>query len=143
MAVIMIARDGKFFDAHQIKVDLHDFVAGKLALQAFFGGSLDVAVAGEVPTGLALLQGQKFLVVGEVLKGSRNAIRMVVRNEGGCQDLTPEKYFLNQEKPRVVATSFGGGPQYFTSQFLKANNIPKSAVVLKRITRHRRRKMAG
>jgi len=126
MALIMIADERKFFDAHHVRVDLKEFTAGKFALQAFLGGSLDVAVAGDVPTGLALLQGQHFVAVGEVLKGSHGAIRMVIRQKGGCQDVTPEKYFW--DKHRSIATSFGGGPQYFTARFLNAHNIPLSQV---------------
>jgi ABC-type nitrate/sulfonate/bicarbonate transport system substrate-binding protein len=86
-------------------------------------------VAGDVPTGLALLQGQRFVVVGEVLKGSHDAIRMVVRHDGGCDGLTAEKYFTDQH--RTIATSFGGGPQYFTHLFLTSNNISENDVTLK------------
>jgi NitT/TauT family transport system substrate-binding protein len=122
MALVMIADHEKFFSKEGVDVDLKEFTAGKFALQAFLGGSLDTAIAGEVPTGLALLQGEKLAAVGEVLRNSHGAIRMVVRNKGGCGDMTPSHYF--RAKRRKIATSFGGGPEYFTVRFFETNNIP-------------------
>jgi len=120
MALIMVAQDqGYFKDAtgHQ-QIELKEFEAGKLALQAFLGKSLDVAVAGDVPIGLALLQGQKLTAFAEVIKGSRDEIRMVVRASQPCP--SAESYFRTK---RRIATSFGGGPQYFTESFIVKNAI--------------------
>lgn len=128
MALIMIADAKGYYKDHKVDVDLQEFTAGKLALHAFIGGSLDVAVAGEVPVGLALLQSQHFSVVGEVLSGSKDEMRMIVRAPGGCGTLTPEKYFTQQK--RRIGTSFGGGPQYFTFQFLNAHGISSNQVEL-------------
>src|SRR5215211_6884736 len=52
MALVMVAKDKNFFDQEGLDVELKEFTAGKFALQAFLGGSLDFAVAGEVPTTL-------------------------------------------------------------------------------------------
>jgi ABC-type nitrate/sulfonate/bicarbonate transport system substrate-binding protein len=128
MALVMVAEHEKLFDKRGVSVALQEFTAGKFALQAFLGGSLDGAIAGDVPIGLALLQGQQFLAVGEVLKNSHDEVRMVVRNPDGCSNLTPETYF--SEKQRSIATSFGGGPQFFTIRFLEAHKIPLSEVKL-------------
>ena len=128
MALIMVAEDCGFFKEPGVEIELKEFTAGKFALQAFFGGSLDVAVAGDVPIGLALLQDQKLRAVGEVLRDASNEVRMIVRQENGCDGITPQSYFA--ERRRKIATSFGGGPEYFTINFLKANNIPLSEVEL-------------
>ena len=128
LALIMIAEHEGLFAKHEVDVDLHEFTAGKFALQAFLGGSLDVAVAGDIPVGLALLQAQQFLIVGEVLKNSNGEVRMVIRNIDGCRGITPESYF--HANRRTIATSFGGGPQYFTVIFLRAHNISLSDVRL-------------
>src|SRR5262245_38464187 len=66
MALVMVADKRDLFRQNGVDVDLRDFTAGKIALQAFLGGSLDVAVAGDMPTGLALLQGQDFVAFAEV-----------------------------------------------------------------------------
>lgn len=125
MALIIIADARGYFPG----VKLREFSAGKLALQAFLGGSLDVAVAGDVPIGLALLQGQRLTAFSEVLRGSRDEVRMVVRHPGGCEGLTALTYFMGGEKKRI-GTSFGGGPEYFTISFLDAVSVPRSRVQL-------------
>src|SRR3989339_123978 len=57
MTLVMVAEDKGFFDRAGIDVELKEFTAGKFALQAFLGGSLDLAVSGEVPVTLSTLQG--------------------------------------------------------------------------------------
>ncbi|HEV3158275.1 MAG TPA: ABC transporter substrate-binding protein [Candidatus Baltobacteraceae bacterium] len=128
MALVIVADSEHYFAKHDINVELKEFTAGKFALQAFLGGSLDVAVAGDVPVGLALLQGQRLVTVAEVLKNSSAEVRVVVRQPGGCHGMTPASYFLGHK--RKLATSFGGGPEYFTAQFFAANGIPPSEVEL-------------
>ena len=128
MALVMIAGQQHMFKNHGVNVRLSEFTAGKFALQAFLGGSLDVAVAGDVPTELALLQGQHFKIIGEVLADSHAEVRMIVRHRGGCAGITPETFFVGHQ--RKIATSFGGGPQYFTAKFLAAHNISPEQVRL-------------
>ena len=124
----MIAENQGYFGKPGTKIDLKEFTASKFALQAFLAGSLDVAVVGDVPVGLALLQNQHLKVVGEVLKDATNEVRMIVRKDGGCEGINPKQYFGKSR--RKIATSFGGGPEYFTINFLRANNIPLSDVEL-------------
>src|SRR5947208_3303304 len=56
MALVMAAKELGAFDAEGVDVELVPFTAGKFALQALIGGSLDYCVSGEVPVALATLQ---------------------------------------------------------------------------------------
>lgn len=126
MTLVMVAKDKGFFDSEGVDVEIKEFTAGKFALQAFLGGSLDVAVAGEVPVALSTLQGNKFRVVAQVVERTINECRVVARREAGLD--TPEKYF--GAKKRKLATSFGGGPEFFTYSFLKKHGIAPGQVEL-------------
>jgi len=119
MTLIMVAEDKGFFDKAGVDVEIKEFTAGKFALQAFLGGSLDIAVSGEVPVTLSSLQGNKFRVLAQVVEKTINECRVVVRKEAGLD--TAEKFFLG--KKRKLATSFGGGPEFFTYNFLKKHGI--------------------
>jgi ABC-type nitrate/sulfonate/bicarbonate transport system substrate-binding protein len=132
MALIMVANSKGFFSKNGLSVDLKGFNAGKFALQAFLGGSVDVAVAGDVPIGLAALQKQDLQAFVEVLANSKNEVRVVSRKDGGCQGVTATEYFtpLPGQQRKKVGTSFGGGPHYFTYKFMEANNIPISSLEL-------------
>ena len=88
MALVMVAKDKQFFDQEGIDVELKEFTAGKFALQAFLGGSLDFAVAGEVPVTLATLQGSKFFVLSQVVEKTTNEVRVVARRDGNISDAT-------------------------------------------------------
>lgn len=126
MTLIMVAEDKGFFDSAGVDVEIIEFTAGKFALQAFLGGSLDIAVSGEVPVTLSTLQGNKFRVIAQVVERTINECRVVVRRELDLD--TPEKYF--GAKKRKLATSFGGGPEFFTYNFLKKYKISDSQVEL-------------
>jgi NitT/TauT family transport system substrate-binding protein len=74
MTLVMVAEDKGFFDKAGVDVEIKEFTAGKFALQAFLGGSLDIAISGEVPVTLSSLQGNKFRVLAQVVeKQSTNA----------------------------------------------------------------------
>jgi NitT/TauT family transport system substrate-binding protein len=124
MALIMVAKEKQFFDQEDLDVELKEFTAGKFALQAFLGGSLDFAVAGEVPVTLATLQGSNFYVVSQVVDKTVSEVRVVARREEGVNDATA--YF--KKKKRKLATSFGGGPEFFTYNFLKKHGISNDEV---------------
>ena len=126
MTLVMVAEDKGFFDKAGVDVEIKEFTAGKFALQAFLGGSLDIAVSGEVPVALSTLQGNKFRVLAQVVDRTINECRVIVRKEGDLN--TPEKYF--GAKKRKLATSFGGGPEFFTYNFLKKHGIGKDHVEL-------------
>jgi len=126
MALLMVAEDAGFFDKAGVDVEIKEFTAGKFALQAFLGGSLDIAVSGEVPVTLSILQGNKFRVIAQVVEKTINECRVVVQKESGLD--TPEKYFLT--KKRKLATSFGGGPEFFTYNFLKKHGISYDQIEL-------------
>lgn len=126
MTLVMVAEDKGFFDKAGVEVEIKEFTAGKFALQAFLGGSLDVAVSGEVPVTLSTLQGNKFRVLAQVVERTINECRVVVRKEAGLG--TPEKYF--GAKKRKLSTSFGGGPEFFTHCFLNKHGISAEQVQL-------------
>src|SRR4051812_29056070 len=51
MALIMTAKEQGLFEVEGLDVEVEPFTAGKFALQALLGGSLDYCVSGEVPIG--------------------------------------------------------------------------------------------
>jgi ABC-type nitrate/sulfonate/bicarbonate transport system substrate-binding protein len=124
MALVMVAKDKQFFDQEGVDVDLKEFTAGKFALQAFLGGSLDFAVAGEVPVTLSTLQGNQFRVLSQVVEKTVSEVRVVARKEDGVSDAAT--YF--KKRKRKLATSFGGGPEFFTYIFLKRHGIAADEV---------------
>ena len=124
MTLVMVAEDAGFFDKAGVDVIIKEFTAGKFALQAFLGGSIDVAISGEVPVALSSLQGNKFRVLGQVVERTINECRVIVKKEVGKH--TPEEYFLS--KKRKLATSFGGGPEFYTYNFLKKHGISSNQI---------------
>lgn len=126
MALVMVAKDKGCFDEAGVDVELKGFTAGKFALQSFLGGSLDFAVAGEVPTTLATIQGNKLAVVSQVVDRTIKEVRVVARRDGSLTD--PKAYF--HAKKRRLATSIGGGPEFFTYNFLKKHSIGPAQVTI-------------
>jgi ABC-type nitrate/sulfonate/bicarbonate transport system substrate-binding protein len=124
MAVVMVAKDKGFFDAERVDVTLTLFAAGKLALQANLAGSVDYSISGEVPTCLAVLQGNDLRVVAQVVERTVNEVRVVAKRDEHAT--SPERYF--KAKRRKLSTSFGGGPEMYTHSFLKHYGIKASDV---------------
>jgi NitT/TauT family transport system substrate-binding protein len=126
MALVMIAQDEAMFDQEGLDVEIKEFTAGKFALQSFFSGAVDFAVSGEVPVALATLQGNQTRVVTQVVERTVNEVRLVALRDRSAGD--PRKYFLGTK--RKLATSFGGGPEFFTYAFLQKNGIPPADVTI-------------
>lgn len=124
MALVMVAKDKNYFDAQNLDIQFQEFTAGKFALQAFLGGSLTFAVAGDVPVTLSTLQGSDFKVLAQVVEDTKNEVRVVARKDASASD--PASYF--KSKKRKLATSFGGGPEFFTYKFLQKIGVPPDAV---------------
>lgn len=124
MALLMVAKDKGFFEQHGLDVELKQFTAGKFALQAFLGGSLDYCVSGDVPATLAALQGNKFVIPAQVVSATKNEVRVVAAKDG---NLTNAKDYFSAKK-RKFATSAGGGPEFFTYEFLNKLGISKDQV---------------
>ena len=124
MTLVMVAKKKGYFAAEGLDVELKEFTAGKFALQAFFSGAVDFAVSGEVPVCLATLQGNKTKVVCQVVRNTVNEVRLVAIRDG--KETSPANYF--KAKKRKLATSFGGGPEFFTYNFLKHFAIPQDMV---------------
>lgn len=127
-AVPIVAYERGYFKEEGLDVDLQEFTAGKFALQALLSGSVDVATPAEVPPTLALLQGHsgKFMIIAQGVKSTDGEVRMVVRSDSTSG--SPVDYFTS--KKRRIATSFGGGPEFFTYDFLKRYNISRDDVEL-------------
>jgi ABC-type nitrate/sulfonate/bicarbonate transport system substrate-binding protein len=125
MAIPMIAKDKGFFDKNGLDVEIKEFAAGKDALTAFLANSVDFAISGEVPAGLAMANlDQKFIIPAQVVNKTINEVRVVAIKDGNLN--TPSEYF--KSKKRKLATSIGGGPEYYTSEFLAKNNINKDEI---------------
>jgi ABC-type nitrate/sulfonate/bicarbonate transport system substrate-binding protein len=127
MTLVMVAKDAGFFSRHGLDVDLKEFTAGKFALQAFLGGSIDFAVSGEVPVCLAALQGNQIRVVSQVVERTVNEVRIVAyKDDESSHSVDPSEYFSS--KKRKLATSFGGGPEFFTYNFLRHHNVEAEGI---------------
>ena len=123
--LLMVAKDKGFFEEEGVNVQLVEFTAGKFALQAFLAGSLDLTASGEVPVILAALQRNKFYVITQIVERTKNEVRVVALKDDDLN--TPEKYF--KAKRRKLATSFGGGPEFYTYNFLKKYNIKDIEII--------------
>ncbi|MFZ4477214.1 MAG: ABC transporter substrate-binding protein, partial [Saprospiraceae bacterium] len=123
-ALVIIADDKNLFDTTKVKVQIKEFSAGKLALQALLGaaGDLDMAVSAETPVVLSSLGGNQVNVISQVVNAS-NECRIVVRRDGNLN--TPETYF---SKKRIITTSQGGSPEWLTYNFLKKYNLTQREV---------------
>ncbi|KKP33265.1 MAG: hypothetical protein A2312_00465 [Candidatus Staskawiczbacteria bacterium RIFOXYB2_FULL_32_9] len=123
-ALVMVAKDKGFFEKQGLNVELKEFAAGKDALIAFLGGSLDFSISGDVPVTLSTLAGNKFVVPAQVVGKTKNEVRVVARNENTLD--TADKFF--KAKKRKLSTSIGGGPEFFTYEFLNKLGITKDQV---------------
>ena len=129
MTLLMVAKDKGFFAHEGLDVELKQFTAGKFALQAFFANSIDYAVSGEVPVCLAALGGNQSRVVAQVVDHTVDEVRVVARDDASMRsNADPAAYF--KARKRKLATSFGGGPEFFTYNFLKHYGIGPSQVEL-------------
>ncbi len=129
MTLLMVAKDKGFFDQQGLDVELKQFTAGKFALQAFFAGAVDYAVSGDVPVCLAALGGNQSRVVTQVVERTIDEVRIVARKDASLKDPTDGAAFFKAKK-RKLATSFGGGPEFFTYNFLRHNGVPPGQVEL-------------
>ena len=119
MAMVMVANQRGLFSEQGLDVELELFTAGKFALQALIGGSLDLAVCGDVPIALATLQGNDLHVVAQVVANTTDEVRVVARRDP--EAVTAAEFFTS--KRRKLATSIGGGPEFYTYNFLKKYRI--------------------
>ncbi len=118
--LVKVAIDKGFFEKEGIAVDVKEFTAGKFALQAMIGGSLDLVTPAEFPITLAVLGGEKLSILTEVNE-TAGGFPMVLRKEGETFDA--KTYFA---KKRKIGTSFGGGAEFFTADFFRKYNISPS-----------------
>lgn len=123
-SLIIIADEMNLFDTTIVKVQVKEFSAGKLALQALLGqsGDLDVAVCAETPIALSTLSGNKLKVFSQIVN-AKNECRVVVRKDSS--GMTPQTYFAQKRK---LATSLGGSPEWLTYRFIQDNGIDKANI---------------
>lgn len=124
MALVMVAKDEGLFEAQGLDVELKEFTAGKFALEAFLAGSLDFAVSGDVPAALAAMQGHRFVVPAQVVRKTVNEVRVVAKRDEHAG--SAREYFT--AKKRALATSIGGGPEFFTYEFLHSLGLSSDDV---------------
>ncbi|MBU6389650.1 ABC transporter substrate-binding protein [Patescibacteria group bacterium] len=77
-----------------------------------------------LPAALAAMQGNKFTVPAQVVRETKNEVRVVARKDGDL--VTADAYF--KAKKRKLATSIGGGPEFYTYEFLKKLGVGKDQV---------------
>jgi ABC-type nitrate/sulfonate/bicarbonate transport system substrate-binding protein len=119
--LLTVASEQGFFSQEGLNVQFTEFASGKDALQAFLGGSLDLTATGEVPATFSLLNGGEFYILTQLVEKTKGDIRIVALKDGGLSDTSAKTYF--SAKKRKLATSFGGGPEFYTYNFLRKYNI--------------------
>ena len=111
-APLLVAEALKLFDKYGLQVKIEDFSAGKFALQALIAGGVDLSLSGEFPLIIASKSGKKIEVVTQVTDSKANEIRVVVNNTAfNITDIG--------KKQLKIATSFGGGPHFYTYLLFK------------------------
>lgn len=115
--LLWVAIDQNFFTKEGLDVEIKEFTAGKLALQAMLGGSLDLVSPAEFPVILASLNGENLSILTKINE-TQGGFPMILRKEGDKFD--PAVYF---SKKRKIATVIGGGPEFFTQDFLQKYKI--------------------
>ncbi len=126
MALVMVAKEKNYFEKYGLDLELKEFTAGKLAFEAFLAGSLDYSISGDVPPLLAMIKGNDFVIPAQVVKKTVNEIRVVAQKDGTIRDA--KTYFGS--KKRKLGTSFGGGPEFYTYEFLNSIGIKSDQVEL-------------
>ena len=121
-ALIFIADRQGYFTDENLKVNFLGFPTGKLALDAMLGGGADIATTADIPITLAALAGQKIAVIATIEYSSDN-IRVIARKDAGIAE--PKDL-----KGKKIATTRGGGPLFFTHEFLARYNMKSSDVSL-------------
>ncbi|MEK7068895.1 MAG: ABC transporter substrate-binding protein [Patescibacteria group bacterium] len=124
LALVDVAAKKGFFADEGVTVDIKEFTGGKFALQALLAGSLDMAVAAEVPVVLATMNSEKIVVLAELNKA--NGLSVLLRKDPSLSGpFDVQKYFYEKRK---IATSMGSSAEFFLAQFLKAQAIDSAKV---------------
>lgn len=118
--LLWVAVDKGFFAEEGLSVQVQEFAAGKLALQALLGGSLDLVTPAEFPVVLASVNGEKLSILTQVNE-TNGGFPMILRKEGN--EFNSTTYFAKKRKIGIVV---GGGPEYFTQDFFKKYQIKPS-----------------
>lgn len=116
---IFIAEKEGYFSDQGLKVNIHYFQTGKLALDAMLGGGADLITVADFPIALAGLSKQNITILATI--ASNMADFMIARKDSGIEspiDL----------KGKKIATTRGGGPMYTTHLLLSHYNISLSDV---------------
>ncbi|MFZ2189326.1 MAG: ABC transporter substrate-binding protein [Candidatus Magasanikiibacteriota bacterium] len=119
--LLWVAVDKNFFLEEGLNVQVQEFAAGKLALQAMLGGSVDLTTPAEFPVVLASVNGEKLSILTQVNETS-GGFPMIFRKDNE-ETFNTSTYFI---KKRKIGTSVGGGPEYFTQDFFNKYQIKPS-----------------
>ncbi|HBU06587.1 MAG TPA: hypothetical protein DEB09_00715 [Candidatus Magasanikbacteria bacterium] len=116
--LLWVAVDKNFFVEEGLNVQVQEFAAGKLALQAMLGGSVDLTTPAEFPVVLATVNGEKLSILTQVNE-TGGGFPMIFRKDGE-ETFNTSTYFVEKRK---IGTSVGGGPEYFTQDFFNKYQI--------------------
>lgn len=116
--LLWVAVDKGFFKEQGLSVEVKEFATGKLALQALLGGSLDLNTTAEFPVTMASINGEKISILTQVNE-TKGGFPMIFRKDSQ-EVFNSSTYF---SKKRKIGTSVGGGPEFFTQDFLNKHQI--------------------
>ena len=86
------------------------------------GGGADIATTADVPITLAALNDQEFKTIATIA-WSKTDIKVVARKDSGIDSPT-------DLRGKKIATTAGGGPLFFTHQFLRQSSISFDEVAI-------------
>lgn len=120
LALLYVALANGYFENEGLKVAVRSFPAGKLALDAVLGGSIDVATVADLPVAVAALRGQPVAVFATLASGE-NDYAVVGRIDKGVS--RPAAL-----RGKRVAVTFGTSGDFFLDALLLRQKLSRADV---------------
>lgn len=121
-ALAMIARDKKYFSQEGVNVVVKEYASGKLALNGFLAGEVDIATTADIPIVFNSFKNDSFQIVSTI-GSSDNEPRMIARKDRGI--FSPADL-----KGKRVATQKASAVHFFLHLFLLQNEMDTEDVQL-------------
>ena len=115
--LMFIAMAKNYFQEEGLDIKPQLYIYGKAALQALTEGKVDLAVGGDTPTMMALLKGEKILIIAEI-HSSEKDVAIIARKDKGIS--TPQDL-----KGKKIGVSMGTVGEFFLNAFLNVHQVAK------------------
>ncbi|GMQ95163.1 MAG: NrtA/SsuA/CpmA family ABC transporter substrate-binding protein [Patescibacteria group bacterium] len=126
--LILIAQSRGFFAEEGLEVTISEYASGKLALQAMFGGEVDMSPVAEVPIVFNSFKRNDFSIIATIGAADKH-MTVIARKDSGIE----EPFDLRGKR---LATQEASALHFFSSVFLLHNGLSEGDVErsFKRIT---------